>query len=93
VALGDDSGYEARTWMPIREMRRLLAVGLTPMEILQASTQHAAQVCGHGDELGTLEPGKLADLIVVAGDPLSDLAALDRVIVVIIDGQVAVRPK
>jgi len=93
VALGDDSGYESRTWMPIREMRQLLAVGLTPMEILQASTQHAAQVCGHGDELGTLEPGKLADLIVVAGDPLSDLAALDRVSVVIIDGQVAVRPK
>jgi imidazolonepropionase-like amidohydrolase len=38
-----------------------------------ASTRHAAYVCGHGDELGTLKPGKLADLIAVAGDPLTEM--------------------
>jgi imidazolonepropionase-like amidohydrolase len=93
LALGDDSGYETRTWMPIREMQRLLAAGLTPMEIIQAGTQHAAQVCGHGNELGTLEPGKLADVIVVNGDPLTDIGAMNRISVVIVDGQVAVPSK
>jgi imidazolonepropionase-like amidohydrolase len=93
LALGDDSGYMARTWMPIREMQRLVAAGLTPMQVLQASTQHAAQVCGHGAELGTLEPGKWADLIVVDGDLLNGIEVLSRVSVVIIDGQVAIPAK
>jgi imidazolonepropionase-like amidohydrolase len=90
IALGDDSGFEARTWMPIREMQRLLAIGLTPMEVLQASTARAAQVCGHGAELGTLEPGKFADIIVVPSNPLIDLTILNRVSIVIIDGKIAV---
>jgi imidazolonepropionase-like amidohydrolase len=93
VALGDDSGFQSRTNMPVREMQRLLAVGLTPMEVIQASTARAAQVCGHGAELGTLEPGKLADLIIVPGNPLADLTTLERVSVVIIDGKIAVAPK
>ncbi len=93
LALGDDSGYMARTEMPVQEMRRLLAVGMTPSQVLQASTRTAAQVCGHGDELGTLEPGKLADVIVVAGNPLTDIDALTRVTAVIVNGQVAVPVK
>jgi len=55
--------------MPVQEMKWLLAAGLTPMEVIEAGTRYAAQVCGHGEELGTLEPGKLADLVVVEGDP------------------------
>lgn len=53
-----------------------------------AGTRHAAYVSGHGDELGTLEPGKLADLIVVNGDPLADIGALQQVVIVIKDGQI-----
>jgi imidazolonepropionase-like amidohydrolase len=62
------------------------------MEIIEAATRHAAYVCGQGEELGTLEPGKLADLIVVAGDPLEDLNALDDLLYVVLDGEVALSP-
>lgn len=90
IALGDDSNSSNRTLMPVGEMRRLLSAGLTSMEIIRAGTQRAAQVCGHGDELGTLEPGKLADIIVVKGDPLADIGVMDQIGVVLIGGQVAV---
>jgi imidazolonepropionase-like amidohydrolase len=74
--------------MPIKEMEWLIKAGLSPMEVIQAATQHAAFVCGHGDELGTLEPGKLADLVVVDGDPLADIEAMSRVVMVIKDGKI-----
>lgn len=90
VALGDDSASDSRTWMPIQEMRRLLETGLTPMEVIQAGTLYAARVCGHSHELGTLTPGKLADVIVVEGNPLKNIEAMNNVRVVIINGQVAV---
>lgn len=93
IALGDDSGYAARTWMPVAEMRRLLAIGMTPLEVIRASTQTAARVCGQGETLGTLAPGKLADVIVVKGNPLDDLEALNWIRAVIVDGQIAVQKK
>jgi imidazolonepropionase-like amidohydrolase len=90
VALGNDWG--AGDWikwgMPLPEMELLLAAGLTPMDVLRAGTQHAAWVCGHGDELGTLAPGMLADVIVVDGDPLTDMQAMGRVVAVVKGGQV-----
>jgi imidazolonepropionase-like amidohydrolase len=91
VALGNDYGADPviERGMPLREMQLLLAAGLTPMEVIQAGTRHAAYVCGHSDELGTLEPGKLADVIVVDGDPLVEMEAMGRVTVVIKGGQVA----
>ncbi len=89
LALGDDSGYQSRTWMPLEEMHWLLEAGLTPMEVIVAGTRNAARVCGHGDQLGTLEPGKKADLIVVNGDPLSSIDTLGNVNTVILGGVVA----
>ena len=53
-------------------MEMLLKAGLSPMDVILAATRNAALVCGHGDELGTLGPGKLADIIVVDGDPLKE---------------------
>jgi enamidase len=93
VALGNDFGGVERVaqGMPVLEMRLLHAAGLTPMDVLEASTRHAAGVCGHGADLGTLEPGKLADIVVVAGDPLSDVGAMDSVIVVVKGGALAYR--
>ena len=88
VGLGDDSGSEPRTGMPVREMRRLLDAGLSPMEIIQAGTERAAYACGHGDELGTLQPGMLADVIVVNGNPLNDIEVMNEVSHIIIGGQV-----
>jgi imidazolonepropionase-like amidohydrolase len=92
VAVGNDySNLGVPAGMPLTEMKLLLEAGLSPLEVIQAGTQHAAQVCGHGDELGTLAPGKLADVIVVAGNPVVDLEALTRINLVILNGEVAHR--
>jgi imidazolonepropionase-like amidohydrolase len=90
VALGNDygAGDAVVGGMPLREMQLLLASGLTPMDVIEAGTRNAARVCGHGDELGTLEPDKLADVIIVDGDPLVDIEALSKVVVVIKGGLV-----
>jgi imidazolonepropionase-like amidohydrolase len=88
VALGNDYGNPGvKSGMPLREMELLLAAGLTPMDVIEAATRHAAYVCGHGDELGTLASGRLADLIVVDADPLEDIAALDSVSYVVKNGE------
>jgi enamidase len=93
LALGNDFGGvpSVAAGMPLVEMRMLLAAGLTPMEVLEASTRHAAAACGQANSLGTLEAGKLADIIIVNGDPLADLAAMDSVIAVVKGGEVAFR--
>jgi imidazolonepropionase-like amidohydrolase len=65
---------------------------MSPMQALQAATGWAAECCGKEAELGTVEPGKLADLVVVSGDPLADIAVLcdpARIALVIKDGKVA----
>jgi enamidase len=94
IALGNDYGNSSVSpGMPLDEMAYLQAAGLTPMEVIVAATKQAALVCGHPDELGTLEIGKLADLIVVDGNPIKDLSVLDSVLYVIKDGEVAVYPQ
>ena len=60
----------------------------TPWQAIQAATKNAAELCGVGDELGTVEAGKLADLIVVADNPLDDIANTRNLMLVIKDGQV-----
>lgn len=89
VALGTDAPlFQPGSVMPMGEIRLLAEAGLTPREVLLAATLHGAQALGLESELGTIASGKLADLIVVAGDPLADLAALERVRVVVRDGEV-----
>jgi imidazolonepropionase-like amidohydrolase len=51
---------------------------MSPMQIIVAATKNAAHVCRRDDSLGTLEPGKSADILVVDGDPLQDIIALAR---------------
>lgn len=79
--------------MPLREMDFLQAAGLSPLEVIEAATRHAAYVCGQSDNLGTLEKGKLADLIVVDGDPLDDLNAMDSVLYIVKDGELVRSPQ
>jgi len=95
VALGDDyAGLPASRnahfvlGMPMPEILWMAEAGMTPMQIIVAATQNAARVCGLGAELGTLEAGKTADVLVVNGDPLSDLNALLNVRLVIHRGVV-----
>ena len=74
--------------MPMHEITRMHEAGLTPMQIIIAATQNAARVCGLEAELGTLEAGKFADVLVVEGDPLSDLEALTWVRLVLHSGAI-----
>jgi imidazolonepropionase-like amidohydrolase len=92
VGLGTDFNIEKGkpAGMPLGEIKMLLAAGLTPMEVIEAGTRVSATTCGHNDELGTLAPGMLADVIVVDGDPLEDMQAMNRVILVIKNGEIAV---
>jgi imidazolonepropionase-like amidohydrolase len=62
--------------------------GATPWQALVAATRNAAELCGVGAELGTVEAGKLADLIAVAADPLADVANLRRLLLVLKEGRI-----
>jgi len=89
VALGTDyAGYEAvfQLGMPIREIELMSEAGMAPLQILVAATRNAAEVCNLASEIGTLEAGKRADILVVEGDPLQDVQALTRVVRVLRDG-------
>jgi imidazolonepropionase-like amidohydrolase len=91
VAIGTDfDGYITPfdLGMPMREIQLMQAAGMTPVQILVAGTRHAAHVCNLENELGTIEPGKIADIIVVNGNPLDDLEALLDVQMVIHNGEV-----
>ena len=61
--------------------------GATPRQALLAATRDAAELCGVGAELGTIQPGKLADLIVVDGDPLQDITNLRTLRLVFKEGR------
>src|SRR5262249_13548987 len=62
--------------------------GMPPGEIIRAVTTNAAEMLGRQDSIGAVEPGKLADLVAVAGDPLADITELERVAFVMKGGQV-----
>jgi len=68
------------------EYRYMVEEGMSPMDAIIAATRNGAEALGLEDELGTIEEGKLADVIVIAGNPLADIGALKRVHVVIKGG-------
>jgi imidazolonepropionase-like amidohydrolase len=91
VALGNDYGGgpgDFEQGIPMYEIEQMTKAGMTPMQIVVASTLNAAHVSNLEKELGTLEPGKIADLLVIYGDPLEDLQALQKVRLVIHEGVV-----
>jgi imidazolonepropionase-like amidohydrolase len=73
--------------MPIHEIEWMQEAGMTPMQIIVATTRNGARSCGMASELGTLEAGKLADVLVVDGNPLADVHALTKVRLVLRDGK------
>jgi imidazolonepropionase-like amidohydrolase len=88
VALGNDGGCleGIETTMPLRELELMRAAGLSRAEGIVAATRDAARVCRRDALLGTLEPGKAADVLVLNRDPLADLGALGDVRLVMRDG-------
>ncbi len=75
----------------IQELRNLERVGYTADQAIVAATRTSAEILGMGDRLGTLETGKLADLLIVDGRPDVDLGDLAKVRTVMVDGRVVVR--
>ena len=78
LGMGGDYGF---AWNPHGDYARELEffvkyVGLTPLEVLTCATKTGAEIMGRGDEFGTLEPGKLGDILITSGDPLKDIAVL-----------------
>ena len=71
----------------VRELGLLVEAGMTPMQAIQAATRVNSELLGWQDSLGTVEPGKLADIIAVPGDPLRDLSVLERVSFVMLGGR------
>jgi len=71
-----------------REMSALVESGMTPIQVISATTKTNAEILGQIDELGTIEVGKLADIIIVDGNPLRNIEVLDYVDIVIKDGGV-----
>jgi imidazolonepropionase-like amidohydrolase len=70
IAMGTDSGV-CPHGQNLRELALMRDCGMTPMAVLEATTRVAAELLGVADDRGTLEPGKRADLVVVAGDALA----------------------
>jgi imidazolonepropionase-like amidohydrolase len=66
----------------------MLEADMTPMQIIVAATNNGAHVCGLDDDIGTLEAGKIADILVVAGNPLDNMQVLTDVQMVIHNGVV-----
>ena len=90
MGMGTDSGtpmnfHSEALW---REIKVHVDMGMTPMRAIAAATRVNAQIIGKGRELGTIEPGKMADIIVVNGNPLFDITALSHVETVVKDGVV-----
>ena len=71
----------------------MVKYGMTPMQAIQAATSGAADLLGHSKEVGSIKPGKFADLIAVSRDPLQDISVLENVDFVMKDGVVYKHPK
>ena len=78
IAMGTDSAVTPHG-QNLRELGLMVSIGMSPMEAIVASTSIAAACLGWDDRLGTLESGKLADLILVKDDPLKNIRSLENV--------------
>jgi len=91
IAMGTDAGTPLNPHGEnLKELELLLKVGMSAMETIVSATKTASEVLGLQGKIGTLEKGKLADLVVVDGDPLDDITLLqekNRIRAILKEGQ------
>ncbi len=97
IAMGTDAGGRREAirfpgYFEHREMTHMVAAGMTPMQVITAATSGSARAMNKDGDLGTLRPGKWADLLVLNGDPLADFANLRKIDAVWIGGRKLTRP-
>ena len=87
MSFGTDAGvcdYD----QSVKQFAFMVKYGMTPMQAIQSATSNAADLLGHSDIVGSIKPGKFADLIAVTGDPVKDVGLLEHVEFVMKDGKV-----
>jgi len=92
IAYGTDAGGYAWTEPMARELTYMVRYGMTPLQAIESATRVGAELLGREADLGTIEAGKLADIIAVNGDPLRDVAELEKVVFVMKGGQMVKAP-
>jgi imidazolonepropionase-like amidohydrolase len=93
ICVGLDLGsYHVDPTVYAREFAVFVEAGIPPMAAIQSGTRVAAELMRWDDRLGTLERGKLADVIAVPGNPLADISKLEHVSMVMIGGKLVKGP-
>jgi imidazolonepropionase-like amidohydrolase len=87
VAFGTDAAVYPHG-LNAHEFAVYVRLGMTPLQAIQTATIHSADLLGWSDKIGTVEPGKWADLIAIDGDPLKDVTTLEHVKFVMKSGEV-----
>lgn len=91
IAFGTDSGVSAHG-ENAREFAYMVEAGMPPMEAILSATRNAADLLGAADRVGSIQAGRFADVIAVAGDPLEDITELQRITFVMKGGRVYRQP-
>jgi imidazolonepropionase-like amidohydrolase len=92
IAFGTDAGGFDWKVNPAKEFSSMVKFGMTPAQAIRAATVTASELLGMQDSLGTVEPGKLADIVAVPGNPLADISVMERVDFVLKGGVVWRKP-
>ncbi len=92
IAFGTDAGGFDWKVNPAKEFSSMVKFGMTPAQAIRSATSSAAELLGTKDSLGTIEAGKLADIVAVPGDPMSDVSILEKVDFVMKGGAVHKKP-
>jgi imidazolonepropionase-like amidohydrolase len=88
IVFGTDAGGFAWSENEAKEFSYMVKYGMTPMQAIQSATSVAAFALDLGDKIGSIEAGKLADIVAVKGDPLADISILENVSFVMKDGRI-----
>ncbi|MBZ5705305.1 MAG: amidohydrolase family protein [Acidobacteriia bacterium] len=92
IAFGTDAGGFDWKVNPAKEFGYMVKWGMAPAQAIRAATTSASELLGMQDKVGTIEPGKYADIVAVPGDPLADITVLEKVDFVMKGGVVYRRP-